>query len=78
MHDDRIERLLSGYGLPETPRALDLRVLAQARQILGWARTRAAAADIAREFGSVLGFGYVNYVFDLVTSTDAEYSVDLI
>jgi hypothetical protein len=78
MNDDRVERLLRGYGLPEAPRALDLRVLAQAERILARARGRAAAAGIAREFGNALGFGYVNYVIDLVIGTDAEYRVDLI
>ena len=78
MNDDRVERLLRGYGLPETPPALDRRVLAQAERILDRARARAAAADIAREFGNALGFGYINYVLDLVTATDAEYRVDFI
>ena len=52
MNDDRVERLLRGYALPETPRALDRRVLAQGERILARARTRAAAAGVARE-GSV-------------------------
>ena len=78
MNDDRVERLLRGYGLPEAPTALDRRVLAQAERILAWARARAAAAGIARDFANTLGFGYVNYVIDLVTATDAEYRVDLI
>ena len=78
MNDDRIERLLRGYGLPKPPRALDQRVLAQAERILAWARAWSAAAGIAREFGSALGFGYVSYLVDLVTATDAEYRVDLI
>ena len=78
MDDDHVERLLRGYGLPEAPRALDLRVLAQAERILARARGRAAAAGIAREVGNALGFGYVNYLVDLVTATDAEYHVELI
>jgi hypothetical protein len=78
MNDDRLERLLRGYGLPEAPRALDQRVLAQAERILARARGRAAAARIAREFANALGFGYVNFLIDLVTATDAEYRVDLI
>ena len=78
MNDDRVERLLRGYGLPETPRALDLRVLAQAERILARARVRATAAGIARAFGNALGFGYVSYIVDLVTATDAEYRFDLI
>ena len=78
MNDDRVERLLRGYGLPEAPRALDRRVLAQAERILARAQVRTTAAGVARELGNAFGFGYVNYVFDLVTATDAEYSVDLI
>jgi len=78
MNDDRVERLLRGYGLPEAPLALDRRVLAQAERILARTRARAAAAGIAREFANALGFGYVSYVVDLVTATDAEYRVDLI
>ncbi len=78
MNDDRIERLLRGYELPEAPRALDRRVLAQAERILTRARARAAATRLARELSNAFGFGYVNYVVDLVTATDAEYRVDLI
>ena len=78
MNDDRVERLLRGYGLPEPPPVLDSRVLARAEGILARARVRAAAAGVTREFGDALGFGYLNYVVDLVTGTDAEYRVDLI
>jgi len=78
MDDDRVERLLRGYELPQAPRALDLRVLEEAEGILALARARAAATGIARELANAFGFGYINYVIDLVTSTDAEYRVDLI
>lgn len=78
MDDDRLERLLRGYQLPQPPRALDLRVMEQAERMLDQARARAAAATIARELGNALGFGYINYVIDLITTTDAEYHVDLI
>lgn len=78
MSDDRIERLLRGYGIPEAPNALDRRVLAEAERILGRARARAAAAGIARGLADALGFGYVGYLVDLVTGTDAEYRVELI
>jgi hypothetical protein len=78
MNDDRLERLLRGYELPNTPHALDQRVIAQVERILGRARAREAIAGIAREVGNVLGFGYINYVIDLATATDAEYRVDLI
>lgn len=78
MDDDGLERLLRGYELPGTPPALDQRVLAQAEAILGRARARATVTGIAREFGNAFGFGYVNYVIDLVTANDAEYHVELI
>lgn len=78
MNDDRVERLLRGYEVPEAPRSLDRRVLAQAERIIGRARTHATVAEIAREFGTTLGFGYIPYLIDLVTATDAEYRVDLI
>jgi len=78
MDDDRLERLLRGYPLPEAPRALDLRVREQAGRIFAQAWARAIAAAIARELGNALGFGYVNYLIDLITTTDAEYHVDLI
>jgi hypothetical protein len=78
MDDERVERLLRGYRLPETPRALDQRVLAQAERVFARARMRAAVAGVAREFSNALGFGYVNYVVDLVTAADAEYRIDLI
>jgi hypothetical protein len=78
MNDDRVERLLRGYGLPEAPRALDQRVLARAERILGRERARGTATGFAREIANALGFGYVTYVIDLVTTTDAEYRVDLI
>ena len=78
MNDDRVERLLRGYGLPETPGALDLRVLAEGERILARARGRAAVADAARAVANVLGFGYVNLIVDFVTATDAEYGVEFI
>jgi hypothetical protein len=78
MNDDRVERLLRGYGIPEAPRALDPRVLEQAERILARARARAAVVDVARAVGSALGFGYVNFIVDLVTATDAEYRVEFI
>jgi hypothetical protein len=78
MNDDRIERLLRGYELPEAPRALDRRVLARGERILFRARARAAVAGIAREVANALGFGYVNCAVDLLTANDAEYRVDLI
>jgi len=78
MNDDRLERLLRGYRLPETPPALDQRVLAQAERIMARARARAAIVGVAREFANAFGFGYLNYLIDLVTATDAEYRVEII
>lgn len=78
MDDDRIERLLRGYELPQAPASLDRRVLAHSERLFARARARAAAAELAREVGNALGFGYVSYVVDLFTATDAEYRVELI
>jgi hypothetical protein len=78
MNDDRFERLLRGYELPAAPATLDRRVLAQAERIFGRGRTRAELIDVARDLGNALGFGYVNYLIDFVTATDAEYGVELV
>jgi hypothetical protein len=78
MNDDRVERLLRGYPLPDAPNTLDRRVLAQAERIFARESTWATTTGFARQVANVLGFGYVNYVVDLVTATDAEYRVDLI
>lgn len=78
MNDDRLESLLRGYALPEVSHALDQRVLARAERTLAVARARATASHLTREFAGAIGFGYVSYVIDLVTTTDAEYHVDLI
>jgi hypothetical protein len=78
MDDDRVERLLSGYRLPEVPPALDHRVLKEGTAILARAHTRATAEDVGRSLLQALGFGYLTWLFDLVTTTDAEYRVELI
>jgi len=78
MNDDRVERLLRGYGLPGTPRELDRRVLEQAERILARSRARAAVIGVAREIGNVLGFGYINFIVDLVSANDAEYHVEFV
>ena len=78
MSDDRVERLLSGYRLPDVPGGLDHRVLRAGERIMARARARTALANVAHELANALGFGYVNYVIDLITTTDAEYHVDLI
>ena len=78
MDDDRIERLLRGYGLPDVSRDLDHRVLSEGAAIMARAHLRGTAEDIGWTLLDQFGFGYVSYVFDLVTATDAEYSVDVI
>jgi hypothetical protein len=77
MNDDRLEQLLRGYRLPATPPAFDTRVLAQAEGALAAARASRAAAGIARGVGDALGFGYLNFLIDFVTATDADYDVEL-
>jgi len=78
MDDDRLERLLSGYRLPDVSRDLDLRVLGEGTAIMERARIRSTAQDVGVSVLHRLGFGYVAWVVDLVTTTDAEYRVDLI
>lgn len=78
MPDERVEQLLRGYRPPQAPAAMDARVLARATRLFAWARVRSEAADLARDAADVFGFGYVNYLVDVVTATDAEYSVELV
>ena len=78
MNDDRIERLLRGYPLPGTPGELDRRVLEQAERILVRAGARAAVIGVVREIGNVLGFGYIDFIVDLVSANDAEYQVEFV
>lgn len=78
MDDDRIERLLRGYRLPEVSPDLDHRVLREGTAILERARARATVEDVGRSLLHRLGFGYVAWVLDLVTTTDAEYRVEFI
>lgn len=78
MHDDPLEDLLKGYRLPDVSPDLDRRVLREGRAILGRARLRAAAAEAGRDLLHGLGFGYVAWLIDLVTTTDAEYGVEFI
>jgi hypothetical protein len=42
------------------------------------AHLRATAEELGHSMLHRLGFGYVAWVVDLVTTTDAEYRVDLI
>lgn len=76
MDDDRIERLLSGYRLPEVSRELDDRVLSRAVTVMEHARIRAEAEDLGRSLLDRLGFGYVTWLIDALTTTDAEYGVE--
>ena len=78
MDDDRIERLLRGYRLPEVSRDLDHRVLREATAIMERARTRATVEDVGRDLLHRLGFGYLAWLVDLVTAADAEYRVEFI
>jgi len=78
MENDRFERLLRGYRLPEVPGDLDRRVLSEGVAIMERAHIRAAAEDVGHSVLHRLGFGYLAWLVDLVTTTDAEYRVDLI
>jgi hypothetical protein len=78
MDDDRIERLLKGYRLPDVARDLDQRVLREGAAIMARARNRATVEDVGRSLLQGLGFGYLAWLFDFVTTTDAEYRVEFI
>ena len=78
MDDDRIERLLKGYRLPDVPPALDHRVLREGAAIMERARTRSTLEDVGRLLLHRLGFGYLAWLIDFVTTTDAEYRVEFI
>jgi hypothetical protein len=75
MDDDRLERLLRGYRLPDVSPDLDDRVLREGAAIMTRARTRAIVEDVGRALVHQLGFGYLAWFVDLVTSADAEYRV---
>ena len=78
MDDDRLEQLLKGYRLPEVSRALDRRVMAESHAILSRARGREIVEDVGHSLLHRLGFGYLAWLVDLVTATDAEYDVVVI
>ena len=78
MENERVERLLRGYRLPEVSPALDRRVLREGTAILERARIRTAVEDAGRSLLERLGFGYLTWFVDLVTTTDAEYRVEFI
>jgi hypothetical protein len=78
MDDERIERLLRGYRLPDVSGDLDARVLRDGRALIGRGRTRSTVAGLGRLLLDHLGFGYLTWLADLITSTDAEYRVEFI
>ena len=78
MDDDRFEQLLKGYRPPEASSDLDRRVLREGGAILWRAHARATVEDVAHDVLHALGFGYVSWLADLITTTDAEYRVELI
>ena len=78
MDDERLEQLLRGYRLPDVSRDLDQRVLHDGAAILARAHFRATLVDVGRLLLHQLGFGYVAWAVDFVTSGDAEYRVVVI
>lgn len=75
MADEDIEELLRGYRLPEASTALDRRVLADAAAILEHEGPAVAWIDVLDAALQRIGFGFVAWLIDLVTDTDAEYRV---
>lgn len=78
MDDDRLEQLLKGYRLPEVSRDLDRRTLAETHAILARAHRREIVEDVGHSLLHRLGFGYLAWLVDLITATDAEYDVVVI
>jgi hypothetical protein len=78
MDNEPIERLLKGYRLPDVSRDLDHRVLSEGAAIMARAHAWATVEDIWRTLLHRLGFGYLAWLIDLVTTTDAEYRVEFI
>ncbi len=78
MDDAGFERLLSGYRLPAVSPQLDHRVLGEGAAIMERARTRAMLGDAGHSVLHGLGFGYLAWLVDFATATDAEYRVELI
>ena len=76
MEPERLEQLLRGYRLPETPVDLDQRVLEEGIAIVTDAREW-SFAEITHTVLHRLGFGHVAWLIDFITTTDAEYRVDL-
>ena len=65
MNDDRFERLLGGYRLPEVSPDLDRRVLREGAAIMERTRMRAAIEEFGRTVLDGLGFGYLAWLVDL-------------
>ena len=78
MNEDRVERLMRGYRLPDVSPDLDHRVLREGAAIMEHARARAAVENVGRSVLDRLGFGYLAWLVDFVTTTDGEYRVDFI
>jgi hypothetical protein len=78
MTEDRLDRLLKGYRLPDVPPGLDRRVLEEADRILFFPRMRTASLDAVRVVLGALGFGYLTWLFDLISASGAEYRVDIL
>jgi len=78
MNDERFEARLKAYRLPDVSAALDHRVLQEGRALVEHQPTGTTLQDVGHSLLDVLGFGYVAWLVDLVTATDAEYGVELI
>ncbi|HKQ57070.1 MAG TPA: hypothetical protein VJY35_04310 [Candidatus Eisenbacteria bacterium] len=78
MSDDRLEQLMKGYQLPGVSSELDRRVMREGAAILERARVRAGMEEVGRDVLHRLGFGWLTWAFDFITTTDAEYRVELI
>jgi hypothetical protein len=78
MNDDRLERFLRGYRLPEPPLRLDRRILKDADRILFLARLKSVSAEAARVVADALGFGYITWLYDVVSASGAEHRVEFI
>jgi hypothetical protein len=64
--------------MPGVSPDLDRRVMREGAAILERARVRAGVEEVGRDVLHRLGFGYLAWIFDVITTTDAEYRVELI
>ncbi len=78
MEDERFEHLLRSYRLPEVSGDLDHRVLTEGIAIMERAHARETVEEVGRTLLDRLGFGYLAWLIDFVTTTDAEYRVEFI